>query len=85
MWKTVLALLVTIIVIPILAFSMDEPLSAFQNEILVKLLIVYLAAALLCFMVSTLTKNYSQVDKLWSLIPLVYVWMVAVHAGFEGG
>jgi steroid 5-alpha reductase family enzyme len=83
MWKTVLALLVTIIVIPILAFSMDEPLSAFQNEILVKLLIVYLAAALLCFLVSTLTKNYSQVDKLWSLIPLVYVWMVAVHAGFE--
>lgn len=83
MWKTVLALLVTIIVIPILAFSMDEPLTLFQKEILVKLLIVYLVAALLCFVVSTLTNNYSQVDKLWSLIPMVYVWMVAVHSEFE--
>jgi steroid 5-alpha reductase family enzyme len=44
---------------------------------------VYLAAALLCFVVSTLTGNYSQVDKLWSLMPLAYVWMVAVNSGFE--
>jgi len=83
MWKTVLALLVTIIVIPILAFTLDEPLTAFQSEILVKLLVVYLVAALLCFVVSSLSNNYSQVDKLWSLIPIVYVWMVAVHASFE--
>ncbi len=83
MWKTALALLVTIIVIPILAFTMDEPLTASQNEILVNLLIVYLAAALLCFIVSTISKNYSQVDKLWSLIPIAYVWMVAVDSGFE--
>jgi len=83
MWKTVLGLLVTIIVIPILAFTMDEPLTAFQNEVLVKLLIVYLAAALLCFVISSLSNNYSQVDKLWSLIPVVYVWMVAVHSSFE--
>jgi len=83
MWKTALALLVTIIVIPILAFTMDEPLTDVQNGILMKLLIVYLAAALLCFIVSTISKNYSQVDKLWSLIPLAYVWMVAVDSGFE--
>jgi steroid 5-alpha reductase family enzyme len=83
MWKTVLALLVTIIVIPILAFTMDEPLSASQNEILLNLLIVYLMAALLCFVVSTITGNYSQVDKLWSLIPIAYVWIVTVQSGFE--
>jgi len=83
MWKTVLALLITIIVIPILAFVMDEPLTASQNEILVRLITVYLLAALLCFVLSILTRNYSQVDKLWSLIPVVYVWMVAVHSNFE--
>lgn len=83
MWKTVLALIVTIIVIPILAFTMDASVTVFQKEILHNLFIVYLAAALLCFVVSTLSRNYSQVDKLWSLIPLVYVWMVAVHSGFE--
>jgi len=83
MWKTALALLVTIIVIPILAFTMDEPLTDVQNGILMKLLIVYLAAALLCFVVSSITGNYSQVDKLWSLIPIAYVWIVTVQSDFE--
>ena len=83
MWKTALALLVTIIVIPILAFTMDEPLTDVQHGILIKLLVVYLTAALLCFVVSTITGNYSQVDKLWSLIPIAYVWIVTVQSGFE--
>jgi len=83
MWKTILALLVTIIVIPILAFTLDEPLTNVQEGILLKLLVVYLVAAGLCFLVSTISRNYSQVDKLWSLIPIAYVWMVAVHCGME--
>jgi len=60
MWKTILALLVTIIVIPFLAFRFDQPLTGLQNQILFKLVVVYLAAALLCFVVSSLSKNYSQ-------------------------
>jgi steroid 5-alpha reductase family enzyme len=36
------------------------------------LIIVMLAAALVCFLVSEITSNYSQVDKLWSLMPVVY-------------
>lgn len=83
MWKTVLALLITIVVIPFLAFTFDQPPTPFQQEILNDLVLVYLVAALICFLVSTLTNNYSQVDKLWSLIPLVYVWMVALRSGFE--
>jgi len=83
MWKTILALIVTIIVIPILAFTLDEPLTNVQEGILFKLLVVYLVAAGLCFLVSTISRNYSQVDKLWSLIPIAYVWMVAVHSGME--
>lgn len=34
--------------------------------------IIMLATALVCFIVSELTFNYSQVDKLWSLMPVVY-------------
>jgi len=83
MWKTALALIVTIIVIPILAFTMDEPLTDLQHEILITLLIIYLVAAALCFLVSAISGNYSQVDKLWSLIPLAYVWIVAVKSGYE--
>jgi steroid 5-alpha reductase family enzyme len=36
--------------------------------------------AILCFGTSTLTNNYSQVDKLWSIVPMIYAWMLAVDA-----
>jgi steroid 5-alpha reductase family enzyme len=35
-------------------------------------IIIMLTAALLCFLVSEITRNYSQVDKLWSLMPIIY-------------
>jgi steroid 5-alpha reductase family enzyme len=36
---------------------------------------VMLGAAILCFTVSEITRNYSQVDKLWSLLPPAYSWI----------
>jgi steroid 5-alpha reductase family enzyme len=83
MWKTVLALVVTIVVIPFIAFRFDDPLSATQAGVLTMLVAIYLVASLLCFLVSTIAGNYSQVDKLWSTLPMVYVWLVAWKSGFE--
>ena len=36
------------------------------------LVLIMLAAVVLCFLTSEITRNYSQVDKLWSLMPAVY-------------
>jgi len=36
---------------------------------------VMIIVAIVCFLVSELTRNYSQVDKLWSLMPMVYSWI----------
>ena len=36
------------------------------------LVTIMLITALVCFIVSELTQNYSQVDKLWSLMPIAY-------------
>lgn len=83
MWKTVLILIITIVLVPFLAFVIDEPLSLLQQDILRDLIVIYLIAAFLCFIVSLLSDNYSQVDKLWSTIPVVYVWLVAVRGEFE--
>jgi steroid 5-alpha reductase family enzyme len=83
MWKTVLFLILTIVVIPILAFGFDEPLNADQKKVLTQLVIIYLSAAMVCFIISTLSRNYSQVDKLWSVLPVVYVWIICVNSGFE--
>lgn len=38
-------------------------------------LIIMVLVALTCFIVSEITKNYSQVDKLWSLMPIIYSWL----------
>jgi steroid 5-alpha reductase family enzyme len=35
-------------------------------------IIIMLVVAGTCFLVSELTRNYSQVDKLWSLLPIIY-------------
>ncbi|MGD0582568.1 MAG: DUF1295 domain-containing protein [Bacteroidales bacterium] len=44
-----------------------------HNEHLISLwIIIMISAALVCFIVSEVTVNYSQVDKLWSLMPVVY-------------
>ncbi|MFN2337103.1 MAG: DUF1295 domain-containing protein [Bacteroidales bacterium] len=34
-----------------------------------------IVVVLVCFIVSEITRNYSQVDKLWSLVPLAYGWL----------
>jgi len=51
----------------------------FQN-LAIRWIIVMSAVAMLCFVVSEITRNYSQVDKLWSLMPIVYSWITAVSS-----
>jgi steroid 5-alpha reductase family enzyme len=36
---------------------------------------VMLSAALVCFLLGELTHNFSQVDKVWSLMPIAYSWI----------
>jgi len=76
-------LMVTIVVVPVAAFVMDEPLGPLQQSTLTTLLSVYLVMALLCFVISTASGNHSQVDKLWSVMPVIYTWIVAASSGWE--
>jgi len=36
---------------------------------------IMVVVIVVCFLVSEITRNYSQVDKLWSLIPIAYSWV----------
>lgn len=83
MWRIALFLIFTLVAVPVLTFYYDEPLTLLQWSALKTLLIVYGVAAGLAFIVSTITDNYSQVDKLWSTIPIPYAWITAYYAGFE--
>lgn len=83
MIKTIIVLLFTLIVVPIISFYFDEPLLPLQYMILMKTVYIYIGVALACFVVSELTRNCSQVDKLWSIIPIFYTWFITSQAGMD--
>lgn len=83
MWKIALILIFTLLAVPVITFYYDDKLSPLQWETLQVLLWVYGAASALAFLISTITKNYSQVDKLWSTLPIPYAWISAYYADFD--
>ena len=46
----------------------------FQN-LVNRWITLMLIVAAVCFLVSEITRNYSQMDKLWSLLPIAYGWI----------
>ena len=47
------------------------------------MLLLYLGSASYCFIAGELTKNYSQVDRFWSTIPLAYCWYFTYASGMD--
>jgi steroid 5-alpha reductase family enzyme len=68
---------------PILYFTVGPRFDESQIGILILLLIIAGASALYCFLVGELTRNNSQMDKLWSILPAVYLWVIAVRGGLS--
>lgn len=44
-------------------------------------MLLMLAVALGCYVKSSIQTNYSQVDMLWSIVPVVYTWYLAACSG----
>ncbi len=83
MWKTALLLIFTLIVVPFIAFYYGEAPSDLQWKAIRATSWVYVLSAAICFILSSMTGNYSQVDKLWSIMPVVYVWIIAHIGGYD--
>ena len=62
MGKTALLLIATLVVVPLLAFQFDAPLTPEQWAMLRCTGVLMLGVALLCFVVGEVTGNVSQVD-----------------------
>ena len=73
----------SLIVCPLLYVYVGPTLDAAQIGVLKTLGIICGCSALYCFLVGELTGNNSQMDKLWSLLPIVYIWVIAYHGGFQ--
>lgn len=81
-FRTASLLLITLMLVPVYAYYYGKPLGPIESAALNTLIRICLGAILYCFVISELTKNYSQVDKLWSLLPIIYVWVVADYGHY---
>lgn len=74
-------LVISLIACPLLYIFVGPALDTTQIESLKLLCIICGCSALYCFVVGELTGNNSQMDKLWSLLPIAYTWVIAAKAG----
>lgn len=54
-----------------------------QIDTLIILGIICACSILYCFIVGEITNNNSQMDKLWSILPEIYVWIVAIKGNMN--
>lgn len=76
-------LLLSLVVCPILYTYVGPALNDLQLETLKILGIIAGCSALYCFIVAEITGNNSQVDKIWSLLPIAYCWIIAAKGGMH--
>ena len=83
--KTLLAVILglSILACPIVYFLVGPALDEVQLSTLKLLVLIAGGSALWCFVVGELTRNNSQMDKLWSILPAVYTWIVAIRGGMS--
>ena len=83
--KVVLALtIVVVLACTVLGFALAPiKLDKTQIDTLIVLAIICGSSMLYCFVVGELTRNNSQMDKLWSVLPIAYAWVIAGMGGFN--
>ncbi len=86
MIKKVITLILSLIVLVYLIFYgniFEFELNKFQMSVFKDSVIIYLFLTGICFLVGEISKNYSQVDKVWSIAPMIYVWFFTYHSDFN--
>jgi steroid 5-alpha reductase family enzyme len=80
---TAILLVITLLAVPVFSYYFGTALGHSGWEALNTLIIMTAIFAVLTFVVGELTGNNSQVDKLWSLMPIAYVWVVAAYGDYS--
>ncbi len=84
--KKNIGIIITVIItltLSILGFVLGGfNLSSIQSETLIILMIVCGISIAYCFIVGEITGNNSQMDKLWSVLPIIYTWIITFKGGF---
>jgi len=83
MKKLVPFLIITVILLPVAAYFLGTPPNETQLSILRETSWGVGFVVLLTFVVGQLTRNNSQVDKLWSIVPAPYAWYMTWKGGMD--
>ena len=86
MKKYIGTILTSVIVITLIVLGFVFGLPSFndvQKETFIILLIICGSSALYCFVVGEISRNNSQMDKLWSILPIVYTWVIAIKGNMD--
>jgi len=84
MVRSIVFFVVVLIAVIITSFFLyPSPLSPAQLHMLKTSGGIMLSVSLFCFALAEVTGNYSQVDKIWSIIPAVYMWYFAYTSQFD--
>ena len=86
MIKKILILLSTFLLIIFLLFFTDFFEFNFNKNQITSLKFIfksYIIISSICFITGEITKNYSQIDKVWSLVPIFIVWYFAISSNFN--
>jgi len=80
---TAILLIITLLFVPIFTYFFATPLGTLEWQALNSLMILLGITWAYCFVVGELSGNNSQVDKIWSLIPIPYVWIVTSYGDYS--
>lgn len=81
--STAVLLGITLLAVPILTFFFGTPPGVVEWNAINTLIIIMALSIAYSFIVGELTSNNSQVDKLWSILPVIYVWVVACYGNYS--
>lgn len=80
---TIITVVITL-ALSVLGFALGGfHLSELQLDTLKTLFIVCVVSIAYCFIAGEMTGNNSQMDKLWSILPIVYAWIIVAKSGMN--
>ena len=86
MFKKVLFIVISFIILIMIFInigSFNFDFSDLQKDSIKFIFKSYLIISSSCFLLGEITKNYSQIDKVWSLVPIYVAWYVCYSAEFN--
>ncbi len=80
MLLTILLLIFTVVVAPLICLNFGYTPNELQFDILSQMALPVGLVIAYCFVVGEISRNNYQVDKLWSIVPIYYVWHMTLLA-----